>query len=495
MTTVSDPAVREHARVLGGARHAGLLVVCLASGVWALAYGLLALGRYAEFRAGRVDHGFMVQAVWSTLHGRFLYGTSIGDEASRMAGHVDPILAVFAPVGLLVPIAELLAVAQVLALAAGAFPAYALARKRLRSEWAGVLLALVYLLNPWVAWQAHADFQPLSLAIPLLLYAIWFLDDGRYVAFAVSAALALACGELVGLGLIGLGAWHAVSTRRWRAGALIAGAGASWTAVCLWVVIPAVSGGTSPFYAHFEGVGGSPSALARTAVTDPGAILEALLGREDLGYLALVAWPLLGAFLLSPLLAAAAAPQLAVNLLSDWPATTSPREHYVSAVIPYLIAATIFGLARFRTVRRRTLAAAVVLEASLLLTIAFAPWPGLAVSDVARPFERNDRRDALAAAVGLVPADAAVTTTNALGAHLSERRYVYNVPALVNADWVLIDRRDAYLPQFDDGDTKSLPKRLAAFEERLRRSGAWRAVYEQADVVVYRRVQSAAGPS
>ena len=79
-----------------------------------------------------------------------------------------------------------------------------------------MFLAL-YLLCPWIAWETLADFHPVALAIPLFLFAIWFLDGARYVAFAVAAGLALACGELMGLPLLGVALWHGVSTRRWRA--------------------------------------------------------------------------------------------------------------------------------------------------------------------------------------------------------------------------------------------------------------------------------------
>jgi uncharacterized membrane protein len=195
--------------------------------------------------------------------------------------------------------------------------------------------------------------------------------------------------------------------------------------------------------------------------------------------------PLLAVFLASPLIVLGAVPQLAVNLLSGWPATTSANQHYTAAILPFLIAGTIFGIARLRTARRRLLASGVVLEVSLLLTIAFAPWPGVAIDNQAT-LDHNERRDALAAAVDVVPEAAPVTATNAVGAHLSERRYVYSVPALGRAEWVVIDRDDAYLPQYDDGKTKIFPQRLAQFERRLRLSGNWQRVYERDRVVVYR---------
>jgi uncharacterized membrane protein len=474
--------VRSRVRALVLSRVTGNVVVLVSAAVWAVAYAALALDRHREYRSARFDLGNMAQAVWNTAHGRFLEMTlETGEQASRLAVHVDPILALFAPAALVFPTPETLVVAQAFALAAGAWPVLQLARRRLASEAAAVFLALSYLLCPWIAWETLADFHPVALAIPLFLFAIWFLDSGRYVAFSIAAALALTCGELMGLPLLGVGLWHGVSTRRWRAAALIAGAGAAWTVVCLRVVIPAFGGGSSPFYRHFEDVGGSPGGLVETALTNPGAIASEVATLNNLAYVILLALPLLGLFLAAPVLTLAAAPQVLLNMLSGSPTMTSVREHYIAAVIPFLVAATVLGIAKFGP-RRRVMFASLVFEASLALTIAFAPWPGLAVPDVPfalRSHQAAGHRAAALAAVALVPADAVVTATGAAGAHLSERRYFYG-ELTPRVQWVLIDRRDRLVSYF-------LPTPLASVEPALRKSKAWRLVFERDDVALYER--------
>ena len=72
----------------------------LAAAITAYAAGFAALSslRHEAFITGRFDLGNMVQAVWSTAHGDPLRMTSLhGDQISRLAAHVDPILALFAP--------------------------------------------------------------------------------------------------------------------------------------------------------------------------------------------------------------------------------------------------------------------------------------------------------------------------------------------------------------------------------------------------------------
>jgi uncharacterized membrane protein len=474
-------------------RRIGTSVVLVVACVWTVGYARLALERHWNYGSARFDLGNMVQAVWNTAHGRFLETTlETGEQTSRLAVHVDPILALFAPAALVFPTPAVLIVGQAAALAVGALPILWLARRRLGSEGAALLLALTYLASPWIAWETQTDFHPVALAIPLYLYAIWFLDDRLYARFALVTALALLCGELMGLPLLFIGLWHAVSAQRWKVGALIAATGVAWTVVCLRVVVPAIGGGHSPFYQHFHEVGGSPSGLIHTTVSDPGTVVVALSTAADIRYLILLALPLLGLFVAAPLLAVAALPQLAVNMLSSAPAMTSVRDHYIAGVIPFLFAATVIGLARF-TPRRRVMLASLVLETSVVLAIAFGPWPALALPEMAyqyRAHRQPGNREAALAAIDLVPSGAAIASTNAAGAHLSERRYYYSVPVRGRAEWVLIDRRDPWLP-YDPSRPNvygPLPERLAAFEQDLKRDPRWRVVFEHGDVVLYRHI-------
>ena len=129
---------------------------------------------------------------------------------------------------------------------------YWLARRHTGSARVGGLLALTYLAYPWTAWIALDAFHPVALAIPLLLFCVWFLDSDRLLPFAVCAVLVAGTGELMALTVAALGLWYALARGRRRAGAVIAGAGLVWTAVALAVVVPAFLGGESLFYGDYE---------------------------------------------------------------------------------------------------------------------------------------------------------------------------------------------------------------------------------------------------
>ena len=490
---MSSPSAAEGVVSTGGLaaarEHAWTLVVWAGMAVWSTALFFVVRDHFLNFRLGRYDLGNMVQAVWSTAHGRPLEVTNgaTGEQMTRLGQHVDPILALLTPLWVVAPTPLTLVAVQVIAVSLGALPVYWLARRHLESERVAAILALGYLLYPWVSWTAVDVFHPVTLAVPFLLLCVWYLDSDRLVPFAIFAILTASTGELMALAVAALGVWYALARGRRRQGVAIAVLAAAWTVIALSVVVPAFSGGESVFYGAYADVGGSPIGIVRTAFTDPLTIVSALAGWSDLLYVFLLAAPLGGLFVLAPGLAAVALPQLTANLLAGFDATTDPRAHYVAAVIPFLLAAVAVGLGRL-TPTGRLRGAILVLTLSLVSSVMVGPWPGAFAGTPT--FYRTDSSDEFLGvvrdALSRIPEDAPVASTNRIGSHLTDRRYAYSVPVIGRAEWIIVDMSDTWLPGAFGGGHD--PEALAAFRERIDADPRWRTVSVNDDVYVYRRV-------
>jgi uncharacterized membrane protein len=465
------------------------IAVWAAMVAWSLVLFAVVRGAYLDFRLGRFDLGNMVQAVWSTTDGRPLEMThgSTGEQVVRLAAHVDPFLVLLAPLWMLWPSPLVLAFAQIVVVSLGALPVLWLGRRHLSSERAAGLLAFGYLAYPWVAVSAVGAIHPVTFAIPLFLFCVWFLDTDRLVPFALCAGLAMTTGELMGLPIAVLGAWYALSRGRRRAGALIAAVGGAWTFLAVYVVVRRFAGESSMYYGFYDQVGGSPQGVVRMLFTDPLTVLRALVEGHDVVYLVWLGLPLLFLFVLSPGLALAGLPQLLANALSDFRSMTDPRYHSIAAVAPFLIAATVFGIARLRS--RQPLAAAGIVTVSVALALVVGPWPralGLVPLGGRTPLPEA-KLEALREAVALVPDGAPVTASNLVGAHLSARRHVYSVPVLGEATWVVVDTDEPWVTTPASPILTNHPEVVGAFVQRLEREAGWREVFSREGVVVFRR--------
>jgi uncharacterized membrane protein len=452
---------------------------------FAAGFSALAVLRHEAFNSGRFDLGNMTQVVWSTAHGDPLRMTDLqGEQISRLAAHTDLLLAAFAPLWLVWPDPSLLLVAQAAIVALGALPVFWLARKHLGSPRAALGFALAYLLYPPVQWLVLDDFHAVALACPLLLFAFWYLDEGRLGAFAVVAVLAVLTKEEVGFVIAGLGLWYALARGRRREGVVIAAAGTAVSLLAILAVLPAFSDGESDFYRRYGEVGGSPGGIAETLLTDPLHMLEVAFDGRGLGYLARLLAPL-ALVLLAPLTLVVALPELAINLLSSAPTQTSIHFHYTAGIIPALVAGSIFGAAR--VVRRRPRAATPLAGAAVALALLSGwwlgplPYPG--GEDLAADAWQVEEHDRITErALELVPAGAVVSASNAPGAHLSERRRVLSFPYRHDADWIVVDEtRPSY------ADRAVAPVEAAAAVALLRRDDAWRLVFAEDGVLVFRR--------
>jgi uncharacterized membrane protein len=471
------------------------LVVWSGAAVWSTALFLVVRDGYESYRIGRYDFGNMVQAVWSTVDGRLLDTTdgATGEQISRLSVHADPLLVLLSPLWVVWPSPLVLALAQIVAVSLGALPVFWLGRRHLGSERTAALLALGYLAYPWVVTSAASAIHPVTFAVPFALYCIWFLDTDRLAAFAVFALLVMSTGELMGLPIFGLGIWYALARRRRVAGLVISSTGLLWTVIAIYVIVPSANGGNggSRYYGFYDEIGGSPQGVLRTFLTDPGAVLGAVTHGSDLAYVLWLTVPLCGLFLLAPGLAAVGLPQLIANMLSDFPSMTDPRYHSLDAVVPFLVGATVFGVARL-PVPRRSVAAGAVLVTSVLVGLAVGPWPRLvgAAPLGGRPSYNAEHIETLRQALALVPDDAPVVSTADVGAHLSSRRYVYTVPVVGTATWALLDLQDPWATRPGSPLLHRSPGRVRRLARELEQDTHWQKVFDRGTVLVFRRSEN-----
>jgi uncharacterized membrane protein len=463
---------------------------------WACVFGVTASLRHISLLTQRYDLGNMTQAVWNTAHGRFLEVTEVGGEqVNRLGIHFDPILALFAPLWWIWPSPLMLLVVQTVALALGALPVFWLARKHLGSQSAGVKLALVYLLFPPLQWNALHEFHAVALAVPLLLAAIWYLDERRLVPFALCALGAALTKEQIGAVIAILGLWHAARSKQVRAGLAIAVAGTAWTGVALGVVIPHFSGAGSPYQARYDAVGGGPLGLLRTTFSDPGQIVELLTRPSNAIYLVFLGLPLLGMCFLSPLVLAAT-PQFAISMLSLRTGDTDLAYQNALPVIPVVVAAAIFGAARIA--RNPGAVANRILVASIGVALLFGPVRFLGSLGQIQEVDRSPARVAAQRqALALIPPEASVSATNRLGGQLAERRYLYVFPVVARAQWVVVDLEDAWLPArrsstasrlaLETRDGFQQPSRMIRIVDGLKKDSRWSLVFERMGILVFAR--------
>jgi len=453
---------------------------------YAAAFAALSVLRHDAFETGRLDLGNMVQAVWSTAHGHLLQVTNLhGVQVSRLAAHVDPILVAFAPLWWIWPSPSLLLTAQAVVVALGALPLYWLARKYTGSERPALGFSLAYLLYPATDWMTLNEFHPVALACPLLLFAIWYLDEDQLLPFTIFAALAALTREEIPLVIAGLGVWYAISRRRWLVGGTIAAVGVGATAIATQLVIPHFNHGSgSSFYRRYDAVGGSAAGIVKKAFTDPGRLLSVAFDHRGVHYLLDLLLPIAGLALLAPLLLVALVPELALNLLSSVDAQSSIHYHYVAGEIPILFAAAAMGAGRLG--RWAGTAATVVVLAALVGNYRLGPLPiwrfvpgGQTLQAKSAQVTRHDR--IAARELKLIPATARVTATNALGAHLSEREWIFSFPYLRGADWVIVDEQKPSLG--DHNDKRGGLNQI----QRLRHNPQFRLVAADDGVLVFRR--------
>jgi uncharacterized membrane protein len=415
------------------------------------------LGTHAE------DLGIMDQVLWNTAHGHFWQETicnSISDTnclvgTSRWAIHFEPLMLALVPLYWIIPGPHMLQFVQVAGASLGALPAYWLGSRRFQNVAAGVVVANVYLLLPAIRTAIVDDFHMVSLAAPLLMFAIYFLYARQDRAFIIACILAMGTKEQIPIDVFMLGVAAVLLQRRWRLGLIVMAMAVAWALLALGVLHLASAIGASPTAGRYNGIVGT---LQRFPLLWQDAqhryYIRTLIGNTG------------GLALLAPWTLALAAPSALLNALSSSSNQYSGMYQYNADIAPLLLMAAIEGFATIqlgasllaRGVRhmmklpRRQLP---LLRQGIMVLIAVWAITTLPVTSQIHMVDPNDPLTPWPVAsahtqeaqsfFNQIPPQASLSAQGDLTPHLSERPDIYQFPdGVKRAQYVLIDMESPF---------------------------------------------------
>lgn len=459
-------------------------LVTLAVSLFSVYFIALLTARQDAFMTNAEDFGITDQTLWNTIHGHLLqqticnivFDTNCVSPAGimRFAIHVDPLLI---PISLLYFIwadPKVLLVLQTLVVASGAYPAFWLARLRLRSNLAAVVIAVLYLLYPAQQQALVFDFHAVTFTSAFLLFMLYFMYTGQTVGVFIFALLSLACKEEIGLVVAMFGVWAIVFQWHWRKGLVLFLLGITWFCLAYLVIMPHFSPTGHPLLVSRYPQLTKPTVFIAKSLIHPHEFLNQYIREPGhLAYLNVLFAPALYLPLLVPWVFFLALPSLAINLLSSDPQMYSGIFQYNAEVVPVLIFATIEALVIIRWLIQVLIASSCVyaqkrfgwhdglgfsprLPARILHIVLLAGLlGGTLVSAVntdysfygQMPFSQNFRwpkvTDHMRLAqqfIKMIPPTASVSAQSKLVPHLSEREYIYLFPYADDlADYIFLD--------------------------------------------------------
>jgi uncharacterized membrane protein len=476
------------------------------------------LARHNNLLTNAEDMGIMDQAIWNLVNHGQLHQTIcniVGDTncytpdgINRFAIHFEPILYPISLLYFLWPDPRTLIIFQTVVVALGAYPAFWLARLRLRNDIAAVAIAWLYLLYPSLQQAITFDFHAVTLTASLLMFTLYFMYTRRTALMFLFALLSMGCKEEVPLLVALLGLWTAIFQRRWKSGLTMTVIAAAWFVIGFKVIIPAFSPSSKPLLiGRYAWLGNGPVEIVRNIVTQPKWFIQnAFFEHSRLMYLRLLFLSAAFLPLLAPWVLVLAAPALAINLLSSNPSMHSGLFQYNAEIIPVLIFASIEGLVLILWVTRQGLSRysnwirsrpqtsggprfwsmqtmsrffstgilTALLCAMLLSSLRFdLTFHGQLPFSNDFVWPKGNERMALAQKfIQMIPPDVSVSAQTKMVPRLSHRERIYMFPyATEKADYVLLDLRGDQYPFLTRGEfIQAVQKLLVSGEFGIKQS-------------------------
>lgn len=427
-------------------------------GLYILLFSYLSIAQHLGLKTTMNDLGNMTQAIYETLHGNFMRNSTFAAAEGQtnkilFAKHAFFTIILFVPQFSIFPNPIVLLVTQVIIVALGALPLYWLGLMLFQKrKWRAIVIPLAYLVNPVVHDATLFNFEPLVLAMSLVLFAFYFLHTKRYLWFYVFSALIALTKEDLPLTVCMFGVYMFFFQKERLKGVVVFGVALLYFFFVTSMLMPALAGiGYLPLLAgRYSHLGNNTMEIAKTVITKPLYILKYLITAENTIDITALFAPFIFIPLLVPQILLMATPAFLVNMLSSNHSMHYPFFYYYSSiVVAFVFLAGIFALKKLETFRAVLVTGkdipAFILVTSLLFAFFLGPTP-FSLNSTWAEFRVDGHARAVSRIVSMVPNESSISVQNNLGAHFAMRDDVFTFPYASDfADYVVLDAHDPNL--------------------------------------------------
>ena len=413
-------------------------------------FSYLSIAEHLGLKSNMNDLGNMDQALYTTTKGKFMVNSTFfiaegKTNPSFIAKHAFFTLLAFIPFYLIYPSPNMLLIAQSALVALGALPLYWLGREFFKKErWLSLITPFAYLVNPTVHDATLHDFHALTIAMPIVIFAFYFMYKKRYFWFYLLAVIIALSKEDMPLTIFMFGLYMFFIQKERLRGFIVSLFSILYFFVVVDIIMPYFSGTESlPLISsRYSHLGGNAFEIVKTLIVKPWLIISYSLSELKFAYILSLFIPVLFIPFLSLEVLSLLVPGLLVNLLSSNSIMHQPFEFYHSAVIMAIIfIATTFSINKLKVSKLNRISSKVV-GVSLVISLLLSPTPFSLVSSW-EEFKVTEHAARISEVKHKIPDDASVSAQNNLGPHLSQRIQIYNFPYGHDfADFIALDIND-----------------------------------------------------
>lgn len=406
--------------------------------------------RYKTFSSPNFDFGLFCNMFYNMKETGLPMITSERDYLlSHFAVHISPIYYLLLPFYALFPSPMTLQIGQAVALALGVIPVVLLARHHKLSGRTTLLIAALYAFYPALSCGTFYDIHENCFLPLFLLLTFLFYEKKKYIPMYLSALCVLAVKEDAAIYLLLFALFVLLSERNWLHGTVLTVLSVGYFGFCAYMLEKhglgmMVNRFNNLIYDSGDGLLGA----IKTALVNPGYLLTQLFTTskgtwEKLGYACQMLLPLgLLPFcskkpsrwlLVSPIL---------INLLTYYQYQYDIGFQYHFGITAFLVYAMIKNLPALSAPTRRNLLGVAAAACCCIYLFTVVPKLNTYVNRWENGKETYAQMEAFLDTA--IPADASVSSSTFLLAHIADRDVIYEVKYHGDApdiDYVVLDMR------------------------------------------------------